>query len=375
MAKQPTIETLLVGYAERHKLNQNFEAIAEKFDEMLSRNTVTDTPNYMETDLDIADANITNTNLLEVTVLTIGATTFTALSDYYIYLLHQLDCDTPGSILTHDVNGDPECLMPGTNGQVLKVSGNTVVWAEDLDTDTDTVGVTVQEDGVTVAENVTTIDFIWTNVSFPNIVTTPSSEQVDIALDDVYTSTISALWEDTRSTDNANINPIGPSGSMWTPPSSATRVDLVAQGIPVPSSDNELYFIMEVSNNVQDSSGPPPAVGTWSRGIKFFDATGTSTPGTGVEIGEPLSETGLNNRQGNTDGGNLITIYCGVPAGTAYIDSFCADTALFPLFITYASIDNRYRAIVSAAAKAADFQSPNNISYPGAVNASVTPGP
>lgn len=375
MAKQPTIETLLVGYSEKHKLNKNFEAIATKFDEMLSRDTTTDTPNFMETDLDVADANITNTNLLVVEVLTIVSTNFTKFSDYYIYLLGKLDCDTPGSIITHDVNGDPECRHPGTNGQVLKTVGGTVQWAED--TDTDTVGVTIQEDGVTVAENVTTIDFKWTNAIYPNIVTTPSSDQVDIALDDVYTASFSAIWEDTTQADT-NINPDGPSASVFSNAAEVVRLDLVnTVGISIPTTDNEYYFIMESSSwlesSVESPAGTANAQGTWGHAVRFYDNTGTSTALTGNQINAPAGE--VSSRGTTTVGGALQTVYCGIPAGTRYVDVSKADAWLFPLFITHGVVDNRYRAVVSAAAKNAGFLSPNSIAYPGGVNTRVTPNP
>lgn len=370
MAKIETLETLSTGYYNKDKLNQNFQRIMDAFQNCVSLDA--STPNFMTAEFDIADANITNVNQLYLNELIIGTTTFAGFSNHYVGKLAALSCST-GGMITHE-NGDPVCVEPGTDGQVLKVSTGMPVWAADIDTDT--VGVTVQEDGVTVAENVTTIDFKWTNAAYPTLVTTPAGNQVDIALDDVYTSTITALWQDTRSTDNLNINPDGPSATIFANVAEVNRLDLVNDvGISVPTSHSEYYVIAETSNLIEDSSGPPPAVGYWTLGVRFYDATGTSTPLTGVQLNPPATDTGYDTRQGSTDGGNLLTVYCAIPANTRYIDFAHADTALFPLFITYASIDNRYRAVVSAAAKNADFQSPNNISYPGGVNPSVTVKP
>lgn len=370
MAKQPEIETIEDGYYNKYRLNKNFRSIVEKFDEMLSRRTTgPETPNFMNVDLDVANANITNVKDASMTLLTIVSENFTGFSDYYVWKLAQL-VPTQGDIITHDENGDPILLELGSNGEILRSSGTLPTWG--ADTDTDTVGVTIQEDGVTVAENVTTIDILWNNITYPTIVTTPAGNQVDIALDDVYTSTISAIWEDGPNELDSNVTPSGPSAVIFNIPGEVTRIDLINDvGLSaVPSSDNEYYVILETSNLVEDSSGPPPAVGTWENGVRFYDNTGTTTPLTGVRLLAPAGEIDAN--EGTTDGGNLLTTYCGIPAGTRYVDFDHADAFLFPIFATYARVNPRYRAIVSAGAKNANFQSPEGISYPGGVNPTVT---
>lgn len=376
MTKQPELKTIDDGWYETSDLNYNFESIRQAFDNVLFRTAADgesypENPNFMDVDLDVADANVTNVRRLDVRSIEVANQAFAGFGTQYLWKLGQLSCDS-GAMITHDAVGDPVCLPKGTDGEVLKTVNNYPTWVEDIDTDT--VGVTVQEDGVTVAENVTTIDFKWTNAVYPTLVTTPAGNQVDIALDDVYTSTISALWEDTRATNDLNIKANGPSGTLWLNSSTlATRVDLVNDvGLAGPITvENSHYVIAEFSNKTTDSSGPPPAVGTWTIAVRFYDSTGTSTPGTGVLIAEPAGEDP--DRVGNTDGGNLVTVYCGLPVGTRYVDFYHLDQFLFPLFATGGTVDNRYRAIVTASAKESGFASPNGVVHPGAINPSVTP--
>lgn len=380
MTKQPSLKTIDDGWYETSDLNYNFSQIQEAFENALWR-TAPDgesyptTPNFMDVDLDVSDANVTNVRRLEVTSMEVANEAFPGFDTQYLWKLGQLSCAS-GAMITHDSSGDPVCLPKGTDGEVLKTIGAYPTWNED--TDTDTVGVTIQEDGVTVAENVTTIDFKWTNVSYPTLVTTPASNQVDIALDDVYTSTITAIWEDTRDTSDLNINPDGPSASLFSSSAEVVRLDLVNDvGISIPSTDNEYYFIMESSSWLETSNESPVgtanATGTWGHAVRFYDNTGTSTALTGNIINEPVGEVAAVNT--TTKGGALQTIYCGIPANTRYIDVSKADAFVFPLFVTHAVVDNRYRAVLTAATKNAGFQSPNNIAYPGGVNTRVTPNP
>lgn len=366
MGKQPEIETLLVGYNEKHKLNKNFEAISSKFREMLSRSG--EQPNHMLVDLDLADATITNVNRLVVNSLQVIDENFTGLADQYIFLLAQLSCTATGSLLTHGEVGEPICLPIGSPDEALKVSGVRPSWDED----TDTIGVTVQEDGVTVAENVRTIDFKWTNVNFPTLVTTPASDQVDLALDDVFESTLVALWEDTRDTSDLNINPDGPSAVAFNDPNEVNRLDLVNDvGIAIPDEDAEYYVIMETSSRLESNGSPDN--GSWTQGVRFYDNTGTSTPLTGVQLSATESGgSGTEDLVSTTAGGSLMTNYSPIPAGTRYIDFGKGDAFLFPLFVTTATVDNRYRAVVAARAVTNGFTSPNDVAYPGGLDDSVT---
>lgn len=379
MTKQPTLKVVDDGWYEASDLNYNFNSIAAAFENALWR-TAADgesyptNPNFMDVDLDVADANITNVRQLDITSIEVANQAFTGFGTQYLWKLGQLSCAS-GAMITHNSDGDPVCLPKGTDGQVLKTSSAYPTWSEDIDTDT--VGVTIQEDGVTIAENVTTIDFKWTNVTYPTLVTTPASNQVDIALDDVYLSTITAIWEDTRATNDLNINPDGPSSSVFNNVAEVVRLDLVNDvGISIPSSDNEYYFIMESSSWLETSNQSPgtaSATGTWGHAIRFYDNTGTSTALTGVLIPRPAGET--SNRGTTTPGGALQTVYCGIPAGTRYVDVGKADAFTFPLNINHAVVDNRYRAVVSALAKNAGFTSPNGIAWPGGINTRVTPDP
>lgn len=360
MAKQPDINSVPAGYYSRSLMNRNFEQIVEAFKNTLSRDG--SLPNEMNANLDVADATITNTNSLEVKVLTVGAFGFEDFDGQYIYKLGELVCND-GAILTHDAVGDPICLAPDADGLVLKSDGTTVQWAEDLDTDTDTVGVTIQEDGVTVAENVTNIDF-----TFPDavVITTPGAPQVDFEL-----APGSAFWEDSRATDDANIDPQGPSSGAFDDPAQVNRLDLINDAglSAVPTADNDWYVIMESSSALESNSTPD--AGSWSHAVKFFDNTGTATALTGVEITKPAGET--SSAFSSRAGGALQTVYCGIPAGTRYVDFGKGDAFLFPLFITKAVIDNRYRAIISKSAKNLGFETPNGKTWPGGEFPSVTP--
>ncbi len=378
MAKQPDLKTIDDGWYETSDLNYNFKSIAAAFENALWR-TESDgesyprNPNFMDTDYDVADANVTNVNQLIVSSMEVANNAFPGFGSQYVHKLGQLSCSA-GALLTHNASGDPTCLAPSTDGLVLRSSSGYPQW--ETDTDTDTVGVTVQEDGVTVAENVTTIDFKWTDTTYPTLVTTPAGNQVDLALDDVKTASQTALWEDTRadfaSGGNDNINPDGPSAILFADAGEVNRLDITTvSGVSVPSSDNEYYFVAEVSG-YYTYSGSNLDPGTWSLGIRFYDATGTSTSLTGVQITEPSGETAL--QTGTTAGGNLQTVFCGVPAGTKYIDTAYAISMGFPLFVTNAISDNRYRALIPGAFRDS-FVSPNNKGYAGGNYPSVTPPP
>lgn len=360
MAKQPSIETIENGYSERHKLNQTFKAIQDKFEEMLSRSG-DDTPNFMEVDLDIADANITNVNKIVANELTIGDSFVSTYGDTYVYALAQLSCNA-GAILTHDADGDPICLPPGDNGEVLKSRGGTVGY----EADNDEVGVTVQNNGVTIAENVTTINF---KLAGKTLVTTPASNQVDLAL----LQLVGPLWEDTTQ-DNTNLlvnttdtTPIGNASVL-------TRIDLINDvGLSaVPSTDDEYYVIAEASEWI-DSAGSVPISGNYDIDVAFYDNTGSTTPATGVRLFVSASEIG-NDNAGNASTHALHVVFCGIPAGTRYIDFGWSTVPTVPAGVVDAAWSDRYRAVVAANIRDT-FLTPNNKGYPSANYTTVTPDP
>jgi hypothetical protein len=356
MAKQPTIAAITNVYTDKAKMNENFANIKAAFIPLLSRDG--STPNAFLTDFDIADANVTNTNIYKGEQLIVNGYDVLSYQDFLMYSINELTFTTGGMVYAPAAD-EVAVLAIGATGQVLKSSGIIPVWGTDVDTDTNTVGVTVQEDGVTVLENVTTIDFTWPSSV---LVSSPGAGQVDLAMTDL----LSALWEDTTQ-DDTNLDP--ESGSIFSNPAEVTRVNLVdTVGISIPTGNNQ-YYVMAEASNYFETTGPVPADGLWTVAVKFFDDTGSSTPLTGVEIGKPGGET--DSRIGGTDGGNLVTVVCGIPSGTKYVDFGWSLLPTFPLSLTLTNFCDRYRAIISAGQIA--LETPNGVAHPGAIGASTCP--
>lgn len=342
MAKTPTLKTVVDGYFNKAVFNYNFDQIAKKFEEFLSRDG--STPNPMLADLDVSDANVTNVNKAVVNTFKVDSLPFTGFGEEYVYKLGQLECSA-GAIITH-LDGDPVCKAPGANGEVLKTSGSSIVWAEDIDTDTDTVGVTVQEDGVTVAENVTTIDFKWTG---SDLVSTPAGNQVDLEMEDL----LGPLFEDFNQNDT-NLDPS--SSILFNSLSEVRRVDLVTSaGLGGETTTaGDYYVVAEASNGFRDSglAGGGPSAGGWYLDVRFYRADGTSTPLTGTEVTQPGTAI-----SGNTAGGNLLTLIQSVPANVRYIDFAWSCIVDTPLFLNVANFSDRYRAVINGS-EAGTFETP-----------------
>ena len=353
MAKRPTLKTVVDGYYNRDVLNYNFEQIARMFDEALSRDT--STPNAMNADLDVSDANVTNVDVLKVTGITVVDEDWTGFDDEYLYLLSLLNCND-GAIITHQ-DGDPVCLPVGTDGEVLKTIDGGLAWSEDIDTDTDTVGVTVQEDGVTVAENVTTIDFKWTGGV---LVTNPVASQVDLDLEEL----LGPLFEDTTQADT-NLDP--ESDLLFANAAEVTRIDLsTLSGVTLPLDGSELTVVAEASNYFEDSVSGGASSGGWELDVRFYRDDGTSTPLTGTEIVQ-----GGTLVQGSSAGGNLLTLIQNIPANTKYVDFGWSLVPTFPLFLTITNFSDRYRAIIPQSQNGT-FVTPNGHATQG-VRASTSP--
>lgn len=77
MAKQPTISTIASGFYSTQKLNENFTAIRDKFDEFLSLQG--DTPNSMSADLDVNSQDILNAKNINANGLYLNGQLVTAL--------------------------------------------------------------------------------------------------------------------------------------------------------------------------------------------------------------------------------------------------------------------------------------------------------
>lgn len=342
MAKRPKLKTIEDGWYEDSDFNHNFDAIAEAFINALWRvardgESKPETPNFMESDLDVSDANVTNVNQLYINSATVANKAFNGFGgERYVEKLAALSCND-GAIITH-LNGDPICREPGTDGQVLKSDGSTVVWEEDLDTDTDTVGVTVQEDGVTVAENVTNIDFKWPGGT---LITTPAGNQVDLELELLR----GALFEDFTQADS-NLDPS--SSVLFNNVGEVTRVDLINDAglASVPSTADEVYVVAEASNGFRDSglAGGGLSAGEWFLDVRFYENDGTSTPLSGTEI--PVAGTAV---LGTSNGGNLLTLFRGVPADARYVDFAWSLIPTTPLFVNTTNFSDRFRAVINAA--------------------------
>ncbi len=363
MAKQPVLKTISDGWYTTSDLNANFRAIRDAFENVLSRDARPFVPNYMEVDYDISDATITNVNRLVVQAMTVQSVDFTGFAPIYTYQLGILEDDlSNGSIVSHNSDGEPQDVPVGTNGNVLKISSSYPMWADDLDT----IGITVMEDGVVVAENVTELEFIY---PLRTIVTNPVTGQVDVCL----TCLLEALWED-RTQADSNLDPSD--DPLFASDAEVTRVDLIADvGLAAePTADNQYYALCEASNYFEDSVTPGASDGTWNLGIEFFDNTGTSAPQTGNKL--PPMDPGSSNEdvQGLTDGGNHLVAWVGIPANTRYVDFSWSLIPTFPLFLTYIGFSDRYRAIVSASQNDT-FLTPLSKGYPGGVFPTVTPGP
>ncbi len=174
MAKQPTITTISSGYYSTETLTANFTAIQSFFDNTVSRDG--STPNTMSGDLDMNSNDIINVGDIDVATLTINGIDVTSVINNPLNGLSP----SSGDILYW--NGTAWTLLSaGADGTVLKLSSGTPAWL--ADTDTDTVGVTIEEDDVSVQTNVTVINFVTGQQATSPVVSDQGGGVVDVDLD------------------------------------------------------------------------------------------------------------------------------------------------------------------------------------------------
>ncbi len=163
MPKRPTITTATTGHYSTEALNTIFAAIEEAFDNTISRDG--SSPNTMLGDIDFNGNDVLNVGRLDVATLVVNNVD---LETYIGQSGSTADINaitfSTGDILYFD--GTNVVALPlGTAGQALKVNGagNGLEWAADIDTDNDTVGVNVEENGSSIATDVRTLDFTTTS--------------------------------------------------------------------------------------------------------------------------------------------------------------------------------------------------------------------
>ena len=172
MAKQPVLTLLGAGVQyDSATLTANFTAIQTQFDNTVSRDG--SAPNFMLGDLDMNSYDILNVGDIDVGSLTIDGVDVTNVINNPLNGLVPND----GDLLFWN-NGQWNLLGVGGEGEVLKSISGLPNWEPDIDTDT--IGITVQEDGSTVQTTVTILNFITDGA---NIVSSPSAGRVEVDLD------------------------------------------------------------------------------------------------------------------------------------------------------------------------------------------------
>lgn len=174
MAKAPTLTTITAGQYDSVTITANFDAIVTAFDNTVSRDG--SAPNAMAGNLDMNSYDIINVGTMDVASLTVNSVDITDVVSNPLNGLSPVN----GDILYYNA-GAWNLLNIGSDGQVLKVSSSLPAWG--TDTDTDTVGVTVEEDAVSVQTNVTIINFVTGVQATGPIVSSPGAGQVDVDLD------------------------------------------------------------------------------------------------------------------------------------------------------------------------------------------------
>ena len=350
MGKQPELETLTADYTNKTRMNKNFENIVKAFRNALFRNDTGNEPNAMNTDYNVGDANVTNVNELVVNSISVENTAFTGFGEQYVHKLGSLTCSS-GHMLSHDIDGDPRCLTLGDEGQVLGTDGTDNAWLEDIDTDTDTIGITVQEDGVTVAENVTNIDFLWT----PSVIaTTPASDQVDLALEELLD-----IWKYGPFTGSASAPDTGgiiaSASALWGTSSHIRRLVLPET---TTDSSGDCWAVFEGHNYFLIGASPAP--GTWAVSTRFYGPDGTDDRSTvGTQIGGQLGHTN------STAGGATLTFFRKVNlTGVKYVDVSYSLLAVSPLSLTTTDICHRYVGIFGGSlAFAQSYETPSGVVF------------
>lgn len=323
--KKPTIETLVDGYDQRKAINKNFKAIRDHFVNFLSRNGAT--PNAMQVNLDLADANVENVNETRVTEVLLNNNNLIALlvsEDNTVLRLAEMELKE-GDLITY-YDGQLQRVPVGANGHTLYVNNGRVAWGDvDTDTDTDTVGVTVQEDGVDVAENVTEINFVGYDTGF---VTSPAANEAEVDLTDP--AALGFPFQDvTNLATNFDIN-----GSLadW---ASSPTIDLVndlGYDLADITGGSALNINMLVTYTARYFGGVPGFEHSGSQNVAVrFRNNGGGT------ISEPRITYPIDNVEFKT-----VTVDAAVPAFTRYID---VDAVASPnAGVTY-SVESRERRV------------------------------
>lgn len=159
MAKRPEIQFVNSGHISTEVLNSNFQNVQERFDNVISRDG--SEPNTMLGDIDFNSNDVLNVGRLDTATLTVNnidLETYIGQSGNTADLNSIVFAD--GDILYHD-GTNLVVLNIGAAGLALKVNGagTGLEWAADTDTDNDTLGVNVEENGVSTGTNVRTLDF------------------------------------------------------------------------------------------------------------------------------------------------------------------------------------------------------------------------
>ncbi len=309
MAKKPTIKTLTDGFQNESKINANIKTIAEAFDNTLSRDG--SIPNVMEVDLDVADATLTNVTQTNVNEVRINAVDLvTALTDptNASVCIGNLTLNQ-GDILYWDEDGCIQQLALGAAGQMLKVSGGVPVWANDIDTDNDTVGINVYENGVLRGENVRTIDYLG-NGGAGGFSTNNGGGDVSV---DLVAGVTGCLFEDTRVDNTAGTGNIGGEqiGSLISDGPNVTVIDFVNDlGYTSLETAGNLGLELTLQLDYTLGGGPP---GFENEGSGFLYYAYYEDDGTTL-IGSQNSFSDLSGEPTNSIGGTVT-----IPAGTRYI--------------------------------------------------------
>jgi hypothetical protein len=225
---------------------------------------------------------------------------------------------TTNDILYYDAELDVlQPLAIGANGKVLKVAGQNSfglipAWADDENDDTDTVGVTVQEDGVTVATGVTQIDFTTAEgADAPYITQTGTGNgpgggnevsldmtDGDIVRGDLYFNNVN-LGNPTNFEINSSLADWG-----------APVVDLIALGAD-PADITAGVYIVDVAWNATASGGPPGFEydGGGVAGVAFYNSSD-------VKVGE---ETFVLNPANKDQTKNVVLMGASLHPDTQYL--------------------------------------------------------
>lgn len=361
MAKIDPLKTIDDGWYEESDLNYNFKKIEEAFQNTVSLDA--STPNHFETDLDVADATITNVREVNVSVLNVEGTDIASYSGLLAWQLE--DLNWVKGVLVYAPKNAAEATDDGLDTLLIGNTGEHLVTAASLPTwQVKTLfadgNLTVKQDGVIIDNNVSRIDFIWGGEV---MVTNPVEGEAELDL----TLMIGPLFEDTNQLDT-NLDPSA--DPLFNDPTETVRLDLVASTrlTSEPTVDGAYYVVVEASNYFE-SAGYLDAAGTWHLGVQFYQNDGTATPQTGTEI----TPTDVSTNSTSDPGGNLITLFCKIPPGTRYIDFFWSLLPVAPFSLSYTSFSDRYRAVISAA-EYGTFQTPNGQTA-SASNPSTSPRP